>query len=279
MQCAWQELLHILPPSLRQEVDRLGEDTLQELRLRLGLVPQLVGSSRTVWLEKPVSQQDLSYVVNTASQYSPWAASTVAQGYLTAAGGHRIGLCGQAVVQQGQVTGLRQVRSLCIRVAREIRGIAAGLPETGNLLIIGPPGAGKTTLLRDLIRMRSDRGPGAVAVVDERGELFPEGLFSRGKRTDVLTGCGKREGVEMLLRTMGPQTIAVDEITAEADCQALHRAGWCGVNLLATAHASSRRDLETRPVYRTILEHGLFDLLVILQRDKTWRMERMLREC
>ncbi len=114
-------------------------------------------------------------------------------------------------------------------------------------------------------------------MVDERGELFPE-HFDLGTRLDVLKNCPKKEGIDLVLRTMGPEYIAVDEITAAADCEALLRAGWCGVRLVATAHAGSRRDLESRPLYRPLLENGVFDNLIVLNRDKRIREER-LTEC
>lgn len=282
MRCAWKELLGILPPWLRQNVDRQGKTDLQELRLRLGLPPELVTARGSFLLDRAVSGDDLHFCINTASRYSPWAAATAAQGYITAPGGHRIGLCGEASVRDGVMTGIRNPTSLCIRVARDLPGIgekAAKLP--GNLLILGRPGSGKTTLLRDLIRQLSDAGPGSVAVVDERGELFPVvtsgSCFPTGQRTDVLTGCGKGAGIDLALRTMGPSTIGVDEITAEGDCQALMRAGWCGVRLLATAHAASAEDLRSRPIYRKLLEVGLFDQLLIMQPDKSWRGEKMGR--
>jgi len=91
----------------------------------------------------------------------------------------------------------------------------------------------------------------------------------------VLSGCGKAAGVEMLLRTMNPAVIAVDEITAASDCEALLHAGWCGVQLLATAHAGSRRELFTRPVYKPLIQSGLFQNLIIIQQDKSWTLERM----
>ena len=115
--------------------------------------------------------------------------------------------------------------------------------------------------------------------MDERGELFPYvkdmPCFDTGKRTDILIGCGKMEGVEMALRTMGPSFIAVDEITADEDCKALIRSGWCGVRLLATAHASDLKDLYHRSVYRPLVENQLFDNVIVLQEDKSWRVERM----
>ena len=79
----------------------------------------------------------------------------------------------------------------------------------------------------------------------------------------------------MALRTMGPQCIAVDEITALEDCQALMSAGWCGVALLATAHAANFEDLRHRKVYQPLWNSGLFTKSIVLSRDKSWRVERM----
>ena len=273
MMCAWKELLAVLPPHFRQDVDNLGRETGQELRLRLGKPPWLVLPGKTVSFGKPVTADDLNFVVNTACRYSPWTAAGAASGYISAPGGHRIGLCGDAVMKDGIMDGMRSVRSVHIRIARDFPGIAAKLaPFGGNLLILGRPGSGKTTLLRDLIRQRSRLEN--IAVVDERGELFPPGLDT-GQWVDILTGCGKPQGIDAVLRTMGPDTIAVDEITAAADCDALVQAGWCGVRLLATVHGASVQDLRSRRVYRPILESGLFDTLVILRPDKSFRTERM----
>lgn len=269
MKCAWKELLAILPPRLR----KLREEELWEIRLRLDKPTQLVTSRGSQWLQDRTSREDLNFVINTASRYSPWAAQTTARGYITAPGGHRLGLGGEVVVDRERVTGLRTADSICIRVARDITDVGrpyARLP--GSVLILGPPGAGKTTLLRDLCRALSHRE--TVAVVDERGELFPEG-FDRGLALDVLSACPKAQGIDMALRTLGPDTIAVDEISAEEDAQALIRAGWCGVRLLATAHASSAEDLGHRPVYRTIWEKHLFDHILICSRDKARPAERM----
>ena len=274
MICAWKELLSILPQWLGQEVDKHRDNFPQELRLRLGQPPQLVQKGGAVWFGREVSADDLSFCVNTASRYSPWATQSSAQGYITAPGGHRIGLCGETVVQDGTMTGIRTIRSLCIRIARDFPGIAEKYGTyTGSILIIGPPGSGKTTLLRDLIRQISMRE--TVAVVDERRELFPEGCFASGKALDILSGCPKTAGIDVLLRTMGPESIAVDEITAPEDCAALHRAGWCGVRLVATAHAASMADLRSRSLYKPLISGRLFDHILILRRDKTLHEERM----
>lgn len=273
MMCAWKELLGILPQKLRRDVDSLGKESLEELRLRMGAPPELVTGTGSRWLSTAVTREDLNFVVNAASRYSPWAAVTASQGYLTAPGGHRIGLCGEAVCRNGVLEGIREISSLCIRVARDFPGVAGKAGDnTGSALILGAPGWGKTTLLRDLIRQRGAREQ--VSVVDERGELFPAG-FSRGQRVDVLTGCPKAEGILTVLRTMGPSVIAVDEITEEGDCMALLKAVNCGVQLLATAHACSVEDIRNRKIYGVLIKNRVFDTFLVLRKDKSYKVERM----
>ncbi len=272
MMCAWKELLAILPQWMRPEVDALGRDGLRELRLRLHAPPELITSAGLIYLNGITDSQDLQFAINAASRYSPWAAESMAQGYLTASGGHRIGICGETVCHNGTVSTIRRITSLCIRVARDIPNAAKGVPRKGSMLIVGAPGWGKTTLLRDLARCIAEME--TVAVVDERQELFPEG-FKRGKRMDVLSGSPKREGITQVLRTMGPEWIAADEITAQEDATALLHAANCGVKLLATAHAADMEELYSRMVYRQLLEGNILDCILLLNPDRQWHRERI----
>ena len=275
MKCAWKELLGILPSHIRYEVDKPGGENLQEIRLRLNRPAELVMQKGSIWIKGTVTQTDLNFVVNTASKYSPWAAATVRHGYITAAGGHRIGLCGECIIHDGLITGIRNVTSLCIRVAKDIAGISPQFrPEQGSMLIIGPPGSGKTTMLRDILRQISKEK--TVILVDERGEVFPQGCgFDTGQKLDVLMNCSKQQGINIALRVMGPAYIAVDEITAQDDCNALLQAGWCGVNLIATAHAADMYDFINRPIYGPLVQSGIFESVLSLKPDKSWKMERM----
>jgi len=280
MKCDWQSFIVLLPSWMREYVDKRGRENLQELRLRVNAPPMLKLSTGTELMSKTVSAEDLSFCINMVTHYSPWSVSTASKCYYTAAGGHRIGLCGNVALADGQARAVQDLSSICIRIARDFEGIAKDAGKlTGSVLILGRPGSGKTTLLRDLIRQLSANRNDSITVVDERREIFPyfQGAFcfDTGFNTDVISGCDKAMGIEAALRNTGPARIAVDEITAAEDCEALMRAGWCGVNLIATAHADSKADLFSRPVYRPIVDSRLFDHLLVVNPDKSWHMERM----
>lgn len=279
MNCAWDAYLSILPYKYKDQIQNGYETILQETRLRVDQEPILITTKGMIQLNGRVSSQDLRFCINTASQYSPWSAKTISDGYITIAGGHRVGMCGRAVVNQGIMTGLSTISSLAIRVARDFPGISRQLSDIkGSILILGSPGTGKTTLLRDLIREKSKMNQGNIAVVDERMELFPcyreVSVFSTGPNTDILSGCPKEQGILTVLRNMTPTVIALDEITHADDCEALLRAGWSGVDLLATAHAKDIAELYKRPVYKPLVETKLFQSIVTLRQDKTWYLER-----
>lgn len=203
------------------------------------------------------------------------------EGFITLAGGHRVGLAGECLVDRGTLLRLKRVTSINIRIARQLKGIGRPLlpflTRDGRPLrtmIISPPQAGKTTLLRDLIRSFSNGeavpAPVKVGLVDERGEVA--GSFRGvpqldvGMRTDVLTGCPKREGVFLLLRSMGPQLIATDEIGRPGDLDLIEEILNTGVGFITTAHAWDTKDLTLRPSLRRLWSRGLVERVVVLSR-------------
>lgn len=205
------------------------------------------------------------------------------QGFITIKGGHRIGLCGETVLENGSIKTLKNISSINFRIAREIIGAAARLlpyicrrGEICQSLIAAPPAVGKTTVLRDIARIFGD-GDGVpavnVGIADERCEIAGSFLgapqLAVGEKTDVISGCCKSEGIMMLIRAMSPHLILTDEIGRQSDAAALMDAMNCGVKIIATAHGSSYEDLRKRPVIRGLLENGFFQRIIIIGRNES----------
>lgn len=274
----------VLPVPLREIAKRFNADIqekTEEFRLRVGQPLALAaGAEEQLTDSSPIHEQELRNVLELASGSSVHTAlSQMRSGFLVVPGGHRIGLCGELVMKDGQVHSYRRFSSMAVRIARPIRGLGSkvlreictdGRPE--NTLILAPPGAGKTTLLRDLVKLISDGEgvhPQRVGLADERREISAlwDGRcqFDVGRRTDVAVDCPKSVGLELLLRGMNPQVLAMDEITARRDIEALTWASGCGVKLLATAHGGELADLKRRALYRGLVEQGLFSRVVLLK--------------
>ena len=280
----WQRMARQLPDWKKAAAE--------ELRLRAGhpmtvLLPEGEQLLSDQMPQPLVSQNDLEQLCDTVTGYSRYTASeTMRRGYLTARGGFRIGVCGAAVMREGECSNLRDLSSACIRIARELPGLAEPvfrqLFASGRFestVVLGPPGSGKTTLLRDLVRCLSDGTEETpahrVAVVDERGEIAAmvqgQAQLEVGCHTDVLDGCPKAIGIPILLRGCNPQIIAVDEITQQEDLQAMAGASYCGVRFLVTLHADGVEDMQRRPLLRELMELHLFSRAVCIRRDESGR--------
>lgn len=277
------ELKRMLPPELLPALQGADVTAAEELRLRIGQPMAVVTAAETMRLPRPkIDQRHLEHLLERASGASMHVSGQMLrQGYLYTDSGCRIGFCGTMTGQ-----GLRAPTSANIRIPRAVPNCAEEIADQmlrsgiENTLILSPPGFGKTTLLRDLIRQLSESGI-RVSVADERGELAGcsrNGLFFYlGPNTDVMTGGVKAETSMQLLRTMNPQVLAFDEITAPEDLMMIRQAAGCGVALMATAHADSRKAMERRSLYRRLLAEHIFCCAIWIRMQNGMRRYEMER--
>lgn len=281
-------LEQIFPAHLREWLCLEGQlQDLEEIRIRVGQPIEFLHSTKSKYFKDGlyrVTMQDVTEMVNYISKYSLYAyKEELKQGYITLEGGHRVGMAGGAVMEGGQLVGISPVTFLNIRVAHEKKGCADELLQyicreesIYNTLLFSEPGAGKTTLLRDCIRLLSDgtkdRAGMKVCVVDERSEIaachigVPQNDI--GIRTDVLCGCTKPAGIQMLLRAMSPQVLAVDELGSEADFAAVEQAVYSGCRVLGTIHAGDITELREKPYLSEWIKRGAFQRYIGIWRKK-----------
>ncbi len=290
-----EEVLHIFPDFMRSVWGKVAEQAehLQEIRLRVNQPVTILMNNKEWFLSESgdltqewsqamySSEKELEAVLTHVCHYSIYAfADEIRQGFMTISGGHRIGLCGQVILENNnQIRNIKYIRYLNIRIAHEVKGVSdKALPclyhqgEILNTLIISPPGCGKTTMLRDLVRNFSEGneyGCGQnVGVVDERSEIAGSYLGvpqnDIGIRTDVMDACPKREGMMMLIRSMAPDVIAVDELGNAEDIEAMHQAIQCGCKMLATIHGFSIEEVSRKEYMKDIMREQLFERYMLL---------------
>lgn len=292
------KLTEIFPAAYRScfvMADKRAE-LVSEIRLRMAQPAILMEGTKEFFLRKDGAYTDkmeqawcpdrqaLTEIVSHLCQYSLYAyEDELRQGYITIEGGHRVGIAGQAVQEsEGAIRTIKHISAINIRVAHQIlRAADPVLPYVyakgmiRNTLIVSPPGCGKTTLLRDLVRQIScgnAYGPGrTVGIVDERSEIagcyMGQPQNDLGPRSDVLDACPKALGMMMLLRSMSPAVLAVDELGSKEEIRALRMAASCGVSLVATIHGMDMQDVQGKPEMGALLSEGIFTCMLLLGRD------------
>lgn len=303
-----KQVLQVLPVTVRKKFKEAFKSLsdVQEIRLRAGKPLIIVygggeyflgingGLTHNIEKAYHTSVSDLREAMDYISSYSRYAfEEELRQGYITVQGGHRIGVAGKILWENGRVKNMSNISFLNIRVAHQAIGCSKIIMPyirhrdgIYNTLLISPPRCGKTTLLRDIIRALSDgdehnRGF-TVGVVDERSELgacykgYPQNEL--GCRADVLDGCPKAEGMMMLVRSMAPDIIAVDEIGSNKDASAVDYVINCGIGVIATVHGINIDDIRNKPVLGNLVKGYAFKRYVLLEAGKIGKISQIFDE-
>ncbi len=288
-----EELTRLFSGRVRRILEGMDLDfqKIHEIRLRTGAPLQMICGGKEFFPDENgrasregggvcMTERDLRETMEYIGNYSLYAyEDEIRQGYLTIQGGHRVGIAGKTVMEEGKVKGISHISCINLRIAHSVEGCADRVmpflwDREGfcHTLIVSAPRCGKTTLLRDIIRQVSD-GNGehrglTVGVVDERSEIAGacRGVAQNrlGIRTDVLDGCPKAEGMMMLIRSMSPEVVAVDEIGTAEDLHALESVLNCGCRVLATVHGNSMEDVRQKPLLGDLVERHVFQRYILL---------------
>lgn len=278
------DYLYILPDKLRMAVfgllsDNLSDkEILSEIRIRINQNPHIItGRNHEIIIDDYTADRDMiNHILTAATRYSMYAyQDTIRQGFISLRGGHRLGVLGHAVVNNGHLSGQRNISYLNLRIAHECIGCSDSLmdfiDDDCNVLVISPPACGKTTLLRDIARNFSygfGCRPSKVTIVDERGEIAAcvDGIPQNdiGPRTDVCDMGNKSESVFAALRSMSPQIIIMDEIGGSADIEAVKNAVYAGVKVIASIHSYNHRECMKRADINELLNACAFGKIIVL---------------
>ena len=284
------EILRYFPNKIYQIFSNLLQENpqianeLQEIRIRVDKPIILKLREKDLILQYNILQTEILQIVERICENSIYAyKNQICEGFITIKGGHRVGLTGSCVIENGKITNIKYISSLNIRIAREVKNCSTRIlreiidienKTIYNSIIVAPPGRGKTTILRDIIRRLSDgieeinfRGK-TCGVVDERGEIAAmyKGTPQNdvGIRTDIIENVSKNKGIHMLIRTMAPEIIACDEIGSKEDVEAIHYALYSGVKGIFTMHGKNVEDIKNNKQIYELIENIVIQKIIFL---------------
>lgn len=272
-------VLSLLPINLISEIKDIN--ILEEIRIRIGKRILLKYIDKEVFLDYKITKYDMEDILEKIFKGSRYSyQNEIVNGFVTIEGGHRIGITGSGVIENNELVSICNINSLNIRISKNIEDVSCFLDNyivnenrLCTTLIVSAPGMGKTTILKDLIRRISDgkvKGLSSytVGVVDERMELSSsfdgENQTCLGEKTDVITNINKDKGMKMLIRSMAPEVLVVDEIGTKDDVEAIKYGITSGIKGIFTAHGDTLENLLLNPIIEDLIKLNIIERIIVL---------------
>lgn len=237
----------------------------EEIRLREGQNVCLTVNGKSKVLPIVAFKEEIEESFLRFCKYSVYShEEEIKEGFVSLENGHRLGFGATAVISNNQITSFRDIKSLNLRISKEIIGSANEFLRQyngGGAILFGPPGCGKTTTLRDIARQINLR----VVIIDTRCEIANGNV---GKMTDVLFSVPKEKGIQIAVKTLYPELIIFDEISTEKQARAVIEGFNCGVSVITTMHAGSFEELKKRSVYKQLIKTGAIKNIFYINKGK-----------
>ena len=284
-----EDVLDYLAENIKNEIKKYISNVqdIEEIRLRTNKPIILKNSSGNNLLIHIVSKEELLETFQKVCEQSIYSyQKQICEGFITIKGGHRVGVTGSCVIENGKIININYISSLNFRIAREKKDVSNNIlnyilneNDVNNTLIISKPGCGKTTILRDLVRKISTKK--TCGIVDERGEIAAmykgEPQNDIGILSDVMDNCTKSDGMKMLIRSMSPEVIVCDEIGSKQDIEAINYAMCSGVKGIFTAHGNSLEEIKLNEQIKELLEKYIVQIIIILDDKKRGEIKNIYK--
>ena len=284
------EVIEYFPLSIKSvinsylEKNKSLENSIEEIRIRSNGNLSLKIGQDLITIFSNITKGEMQEIFENICEKSIYSyTKQIAEGFITIKGGNRVGITGSAVIENSRVINLNYISSLNFRIARQIKDVSNSILKyviniqnnsIFNTIIASPPGGGKTTILRDLVRKISNGmpeinfSPKICGIVDERGEIAAmyKGVPQNdiGENSDVINNVSKSIGINMLIRSMGPQIIVCDEIGTKEDIEAIEKATLSGVKGIFTVHASTIKEIKENPNLSKLIQNKLIQKIIVL---------------
>ena len=159
----YEFVFDFLPDEIIKSINEFKENRkefVEEIRIRVNKRVSLKYGQENIFINYVITKEEMDNILDRIFKGSRYTyQNEIVNGFVTIDGGHRVGLTGEVIIDDGNIININNISSLNIRISRIIKDVSLFLDDyivndnsICNTLIVSVPGQGKTTILKDLIR-------------------------------------------------------------------------------------------------------------------------------